>query len=68
MQKKIGKIGFDFEIITFELVALKTVFYWKRIHFIGCQYVPNSLKISDTTNRVSNRVIKKYDKITAVLI
>ena len=39
MQKKIQKILFDFEIISFELVALDTCFYLERILVIGCQYV-----------------------------
>ena len=39
MQKKIDKIFFDLEIIAFELVVLKTGFYWERILVIGCQYV-----------------------------
>ena len=48
MQENIQKIFFDFEIISFELVALDTLFYWQRILVIECQYV-NSLNISDTT-------------------
>ena len=48
MQENIQKIFFDFEIISFELVALGTLFYWQRILVIECQYV-NSLNISDTT-------------------
>ena len=39
MQKKIQKTFFDFEIIGFELVALRVRFYSERILFIGCQYV-----------------------------
>ena len=39
MQKKIQKILFDFQIISFELVALDTRFYFGRILVIGCQYV-----------------------------
>ena len=39
MQEKIEKIFFDFDIISFELVALDTRFYWDRILVIGCQYV-----------------------------
>ena len=48
MQENIQKIFLDFEIISFELVALDTLFYWQRILVIECQYV-NSLNISDTT-------------------
>ena len=48
MQENIQKIFFDFEIISFELVALDTLFYWQRILVIECQYV-NSLNISNTT-------------------
>ena len=39
MQQKTQLIFFDYEIITFELVALDTRFYWEIIHVIGCQYV-----------------------------
>ena len=39
MQQKIQKIFFDFDIISFELIALDTRFYWERILDIGCQYV-----------------------------
>ena len=39
MQKKIQKIFFDLEIIAFEMFALNTHFYWKRILVIGCQYI-----------------------------
>ena len=39
MHKKIHKMFFDFEIIAFELVALNTRFYCKRILVIGSQYV-----------------------------
>ena len=39
INQKIHKLFFDFEIIAFELVALKTRFYLERILFIGCQYV-----------------------------
>ena len=39
MQKKVEKIFLDFETIAFELVLLKTRFYWDRILVIGCQYV-----------------------------
>ena len=39
MQKKIQEIFFDLEIISFELVALNTRFYWERMLVIGCQYV-----------------------------
>ena len=38
-QQKADKIFFVFEIITFQLVALETRFYWERILVIGCQYV-----------------------------
>ena len=38
MQKKIKKIFFDVEIISFELFALKSRFYWQNILVIGCQY------------------------------
>ena len=50
MQKTIGKIFCDLEISAFELVPLKSRFYWERILVIGIQYV-NSLKIWDTTNK-----------------
>ena len=39
MQKNIRKIFFDFEIISFELVALEARFYWETIFVNGCQYV-----------------------------
>ena len=39
MQKKIQKIFFDFDIISFDLFPLDTRFYWERILVIGCQYV-----------------------------
>ena len=39
MQQKIQKIFFDFDIISFELIALDTRFYWERILDIGCLYV-----------------------------
>ena len=39
MQKKIQEIFFDLEIISFELVALNTRFYWERMLVTGCQYV-----------------------------
>ena len=39
IQQKNQKIVFDFKIIAFQLVALKTRFYWERILVIGCQYV-----------------------------
>ena len=39
MQKKIKKIFLDLEITAFELVALNSRFYRKRILVIGCQYV-----------------------------
>ena len=38
MQKKIKNIFFDVEIISFELFALKSRFYWQNIFVIGCQY------------------------------
>ena len=39
MQKKIGETFFCFQIIAFELGALKIRFYWERIVVIGCHYV-----------------------------
>ena len=39
MQQKNQKIFSDFEIISFELLALDTPFYWERILVIGSQYV-----------------------------
>ena len=39
MQQKTQKIFFDFDIISFELVALETRFYWERMRDTGCQYV-----------------------------
>ena len=39
MQKKIQKMFFDLQIISFELVALNTRFYRERILVMGCQYV-----------------------------
>ena len=39
MQKKIEKIFLAFKIIAFELVALKTRFYWERMLLIVCQYI-----------------------------
>ena len=39
MQKEIQKIILDFEIISFELVALDTHYNSERILVIGCQYV-----------------------------
>ena len=49
MQKKIEKLFFSYDIITFELVALNTRFYWERMLVIGCQYVNKQSQISDTT-------------------
>ena len=57
MQKKIEKISFDFEIIAFELVLLKTRFYWERILVIGCQHVKKSVKIIDATKTEVLKVI-----------
>ena len=39
MLQKIQKIFFDFAVISFELVALDSHFYWERIVDIGWQYV-----------------------------
>ena len=39
MDKKIGQIYFDLDIIAFELVSLNTPFYWEKILVIGCQYL-----------------------------
>ena len=39
MLQKIQKIFFDFDVISFELVALDSHFYWERIVVIGWQYV-----------------------------
>ena len=50
IQKKIKKIFFDLEIITFELVSLKTRFYWKRILVIGSQYVNKQSHVSHGNN------------------
>ena len=47
MHKRIHKIFFNWEIIEFKLVLLNTRFYWERILVIRCQYVKNSLNISD---------------------
>ena len=47
--EKIKKIFFDFEIITFELVSLKTRFYWKRILLIASQYANKQSQVSHTT-------------------
>ena len=49
MQKKIEKMFFYLDIIAFEWVALNTHIYWERTLVIRCQYVKNSVKISDTT-------------------
>ena len=38
MKQKIEKFFLDFEIIAFELVALKTRFYWENILVIGSHY------------------------------
>ena len=38
MQKKIQKIFFGSERITFELVALNNRFYWENVLVIGSQY------------------------------
>ena len=39
MHKKIEKIFFNLEIISFELIALHIPFYWERILVVGCPYV-----------------------------
>ena len=39
VQKNFLPIFFDFDIIPFELVALNTPFYLKRILVIGCQFI-----------------------------
>ena len=39
MQKKIEKIIFGFEVNAFELVSLKTRFYWGGKLVIGCECV-----------------------------
>ena len=39
MQRKIDKIFFDLEIISFDLVALNTGFKREIILVIGCQHV-----------------------------
>ena len=41
MQKNIKKIFSVLEIISFELVALRTHFYKERIILIGSQYINN---------------------------
>ena len=38
-RKKIERICFDLEVITFELVVLNSRFYWETILVIMCQYV-----------------------------
>ena len=73
MQQKIQKLIFDFEIITFELLALNTHFYRETILFIGVNKLTNSLKISDTTKTeffelISFQSDQKNDKNTAVQI
>ena len=49
LRKKMEKVFFHLEIISFELVALNTRFYWERILVTGFQYVNKSCKISDTS-------------------
>ena len=39
MKKKMEEFFFDFYKISFELVALNTLFYWERILFIERQSV-----------------------------
>ena len=73
MQQKFQKIFFDFEITVFELVVLKTRFYWERILVILCHYVKKHSKFEiqlkeSSWSWFSFRVIKKYEKNTAVQI
>ena len=73
MQQKIQKLIFDFEIITFKLLALNTRFYRETILFIGVNQLTNSLKISHTTKKNFFQLIpfqsdQKIDKNTAVQI
>ena len=73
MQQKIQKLIFDFEIITFELLALNTHFSRETILFISVNKLTNSLKISDTTKTeffelISFQSDQKNDKNTAVQI
>ena len=73
MQKKIEQFFFIFEILVFELFALKPHFYWERILFIGVNMLINSVKIWDTIEKkffelIVFGVIKKCDKNTAVQI
>ena len=57
MQREIPKIFFDFQLIALELVPLNTSFYREKLLFIGCHYVKNSLKISDTAKTKSLELI-----------
>ena len=73
MQKKFQEIFFNFEIISFELVALNTGFYWERILLIGCQYVNKESQCQILLKMIysswfSLREIKKYGKNTAMQI
>ena len=73
MQQKIQQLIFDFEIITFELLAFNTRFYRETILFISVNKLINSLKISDTTKTEFSELIsfqsdQKNDKNTAVQI
>ena len=73
MKQKIEKFFLDFEIIAFELVALKTRFYWEKILVIECQYVNKQSQISDTTKTKFFELVlfqshEKSHKTTAVQI
>ena len=49
MQKKIDKIIFDFEVIAFESVPLKTPFTEREFLSSGVNMLTNNVKIEDTT-------------------
>ena len=73
MEKKVEKIFFDFQIVTFELVALSTCSYCQRYFSSGVNMLTNSLKVTDTMKLeffelVSIQSDWKSDKYTAVEI
>ena len=69
MQQKIQQLIFDFEIITFELLAFNTRFYRETILFISVNKLINSLKISDTTKTEFSELIsfQSDQKMTKIL-
>ena len=57
-QQKADKISFVFEIITSQLVALETRFYWEREYLsLAVNMLRNSPKISNTTKTGPSELI-----------